>query len=86
MNKQSVRLIELDREWVYSSLSHLVLSDQLINQLGPAFASGRSIFLYGQPGVGKTSIAEALGSSLPGEVYIPQALEVGGQIIRFLIQ
>ena len=83
LNKQSVRLIELDREWVYSSLSHLVLSDQLINQLGPAFASGRSIFLYGQPGVGKTSIAEALGSSLPGEVYIPQALEVGGQIIRF---
>ena len=83
LNKQSVRLIELDREWVYSSLSHLVMSDQLINQLGPAFASGRSIFLYGQPGVGKTSVAEALGHGLPGEIYIPQALEVGGQIIRF---
>ena len=83
LNKQSVRLIELDREWVYSSLSHLVMSDQLINQLGPAFASGRSIFLYGQPGVGKTSVAEALGSCLPGEIYIPQAIEVGGQIIRF---
>ncbi|MDP3036954.1 MAG: ATP-binding protein, partial [Rhodocyclaceae bacterium] len=48
----------------------------------PAFNSGRSIFLYGPPGTGKSSIAEALGRALPEEVYIPQAVEVGGQIIR----
>lgn len=61
--------------------------ERSVNQsIRPSFASGRSIFLYGQPGVGKTSIAEALGSSLPGEVYIPQALEVGGRSYDSLIQ
>jgi len=80
--KQTVREIELDKEWIHSGLKHLVIGKQLLDQLGPAFASGRSIFLYGPPGTGKTSIAEALGRTLPGEVYIPQAIIVSGQIIR----
>ena len=83
LERQSVRQIELDNEWINASLKHLVIGDKLLSQLGPAFSSGRSIFLYGPPGTGKTSIAEALGHGIPGEVYLPQAIEVGGQIIRF---
>lgn len=83
LSRQSVRQIELDKEWIDSSLRHLVIGDKLLRQLGPAFASGRSIFLYGPPGTGKTSIAEGLGKGIPGEVFIPQAIEVSGQIIRF---
>lgn len=81
--RQSVRQVELDNDWIDCSLKHLVIGDKLLSQLGPAFASGRSIFLYGPPGTGKTSIAEGLGRGIPGEIYIPQAIEVGGQIIRF---
>ncbi|SDI01923.1 ATPase [Nitrosomonas sp. Nm132] len=81
--RQSVRQVELDKEWIDSSLRHLVIGEELLNQLGPAFSSGRSIFLYGPPGTGKTSIAEALGHGIPGEIYLPQAIEVGGQVIRF---
>ncbi|MGG7054689.1 AAA family ATPase [Nitrosomonas sp. ANs5] len=80
--RQTVREIDLDRAWIHAGLQHLVIGQQLLDQLGPAFASGRSIFLYGPPGTGKTSIAEALGRKLPGEVYIPQAITVSGQIIR----
>lgn len=83
LTRQSVRRVELDREWVDTSLMHLVIGEKLLNQLGPAFASGRSIFLYGPPGTGKTSIADALGRGIPGEIYLPQAIEVGGQVIRF---
>ena len=80
--QQYVQQIEVDSAWIHKSLSHMVISEQLLNQLGPAFSSGRAIFLYGPPGTGKSSFAEALGRALPGEIYIPQAVEVNGQVIR----
>lgn len=80
--RQCVRQIEVDNEWIRHSLKHMVIGERMLNQLGPAFGSGRSIFFYGPPGTGKTSIAEILGRALPGHVYIPQAVEVSGQVIR----
>lgn len=80
--RQSIRQIELDEAWVRQALNHLVLSDALVAQLGPAMNSGRSLFLYGPPGTGKSSIAEAMARALPGEVYIPHAIEIDGQVIR----
>lgn len=80
--QQHVQQIQIDSAWIQESLSHMVMSEQLLDQLGPAFSSGRAIFLYGPPGTGKSSVAEALGRALPDHVYIPQAVEVGGQIIR----
>lgn len=79
---QTVRQIEIDANWVRHALSHMVLDDKLLQQLGPAFNSGRSIFMYGPPGTGKSSITESLARSLTGKIYIPQAVEVGGQVIR----
>lgn len=79
---QSVRQIEVDESWIRRNLNHLVVSDRMIDQLGPAINSGRSIFLYGPPGTGKSSISEALGRGLGGRVFIPHAVEVGGQILR----
>jgi len=79
---QTVRQIDINADWLRRALDQLVINPRLLAQLGPAFNSGRSIFLYGPPGTGKTSIAEALGRALSGEIYIPHAVEVGGQIIR----
>src|SRR6185436_13392445 len=39
---------------VRQAVSHLVLSDRVINQLGPAVTGGQSLFIYGAPGNGKT--------------------------------
>jgi predicted ATPase with chaperone activity len=65
------------------TLKDLVVNERLIRKLGPAFNSGKSMFLYGNAGNGKTSIAERFARALRGGVLAPYALEVRGQIIRF---
>ena len=67
---------------VRQAVSHLVLSDRVVNQIGPAVTSGQSLFVYGPPGNGKTVIAQALHNLLEGPIAIPHALEVEGHIIR----
>ncbi len=71
------------RDLVRRAFSHLVLSERLLDQLGPAINAGHSIFVYGPPGNGKTVIAQALRKLLPGQIAIPYALEVEGSIVRF---
>ncbi len=67
---------------VTDAYSHLVLTDQQLETLGLVADSRRSLFLTGPPGSGKTSAAIALHAALRGDIWIPYALEVDGQIIR----
>lgn len=60
----------------------LVLTEPVLDQIGPAIISGTTIFLYGSTGNGKTSIAERLVRIYKDYVYIPYAIEVEGQIIN----
>jgi predicted ATPase with chaperone activity len=64
------------------ALSGLVLSDAVKRVLMLISNSGRSLFLSGPPGNGKTAMARALVDALPGELWIPYAVEVDGQVIR----
>ena len=64
------------------ALSHLVLSEKIYQRIGPAINSGTSIFMYGPPGNGKTSIAHAVGNMILREsMYIPFALYIDGQVV-----
>jgi predicted ATPase with chaperone activity len=64
-------------------LAQLVLSETTFQRLGPAFNSGNSIFLYGPPGNGKTSVAKAFGNLVLSQgMYIPFALYVDGQVVK----
>src|SRR5688500_15549768 len=71
------------RAEVRKALSHLVISQSVLDQLGPAINAGHSMFVYGPPGNGKTVISQAIHNLLGGELFIPHALEVEGSIIRF---
>jgi predicted ATPase with chaperone activity len=72
---------KVNRELLTSALEDLVLTDNFLNQLGPAIASQKSIFLYGPTGNGKTSIASRLFRIYQDPVVLPYAIEVDGQII-----
>lgn len=71
----------IDRERLATGFEHLVVSRDMFDQLGPAVNSGKSLFLYGKPGNGKTVVAEGIGQALGADMYIPHAIDVDGQII-----
>ncbi len=73
----------VDREAVRNAFGHLVISQRVLDQLGPAINAAHSMFVYGPPGNGKTVISQAIHNLLEGEMFIPHALEVEGSIIRF---
>jgi hypothetical protein len=81
MKKQSIRNITMTRDRLTGAMGHLILPTELIDHLGPAVGSGRSILLYGPPGNGKSSISNGIRDALGDTVYIPRAVEYSGQVI-----
>jgi predicted ATPase with chaperone activity len=81
IEKQSVRQLRIGREHIRDGFAHLVIREDILEALGPAVNSASSLFLYGDPGNGKTVIAEAIAAMLGDDVYIPYAVDVEGQIM-----
>jgi predicted ATPase with chaperone activity len=81
IHAQSIKLAQVTQETLHAGFSHLVLEDSIFDILGPAVNSSKSIFLYGHPGNGKTAIAEAIAEMLGGELYLPYAVDIDGQIM-----
>lgn len=72
----------LTRERLATAYSHMVTTDGMLDQIGPAVISGKSLLIYGQPGNGKTQVAEALSNIQSSDIYVPYALECQGNIIQ----
>lgn len=72
----------LTAEALAQAYRRMVVTPKILSQIGPAVSSGNSFLIYGQPGNGKTFLAEALGNIDDSCVYIPYALESQGQIIQ----
>ena len=82
MHEQNRDKMIVHQEQLQQVLSQLVISEEMLGRIGPAINSGKSIFLYGPPGNGKTTVAETIGRMVLGNnVWIPYAFDVDGQIV-----
>src|SRR5579863_9095056 len=73
--------VQVDRRILRQAFSDLIVTDRMLDQLGPAIISQNSIFVYGPTGNGKTSLAERMLRVYKDSVLIPYAVEVDNQII-----
>jgi hypothetical protein len=71
----------VDCDRLATGFENLIVNKPLLDQLGPAVNSGKSLFLYGAPGNGKTVIAEGIGRAFGSEMFVPHAVDVDGQVI-----
>jgi hypothetical protein len=79
--KSQAAEVDINRKSLRNALSDLVVTDQILDKLGPAVISQTSIFLYGPTGNGKTSLAERLLRVYQDSILMPYAVEVDTQII-----
>ncbi len=82
--RQSVTGLQCFPESLKAPFGHLVLKEDMFTAIGPAIISGRSVFIYGPPGNGKTAMARAIGdfmNTAGGSIYIPYAFVADNNII-----
>jgi len=78
---QSIRDALVTKEALQESMSHLIINDQMLGQLGPAVNSPRSVLFYGPPGNGKSSIADGIRNAYTDNIYVPEFIEYAGNVI-----
>ncbi len=82
VRRQSRERIHVNNRNMRMVLGDLIFGESTFRKLGPAVNSGTSIFIYGAPGNGKTSVARAIGKLVLAQtMYIPYAIYCDGQVI-----
>ena len=71
----------IDRDCVASGFTDLIVTEEMLDQLGPAVSARRAMFLYGPPGNGKSAMSAGIGRALGGAIYMPYALDIDGQVV-----
>ncbi len=82
MSRQSIAKQHATEADLREAFGDLIISDKMLSRLGPAINSGKGMFLFGEPGNGKTSIAERVTNCFGSSIWIPRALGIDGDIIR----
>jgi predicted ATPase with chaperone activity len=82
VRKQSVHQTKATRQAVHDAFEGIVITDEVLDRLGPALNSRRAIFLYGHAGTGKTFTARRLASVLNGLVLVPHAIAVNDTVVE----
>ena len=80
---QTTQNLRITPPQVQKALAHLILADGFHKRIGPAVNAGSSLFLYGPPGNGKTTVAQAVGKLIAGAspIWVPYAVTIGGYVV-----
>ena len=78
---QSVAGMRVTRSAMAAAFDGIVVDKNVLDQLGAGMNSGRTLFLHGAAGSGKTYLAERLRDVLTGTIAVPHALMVDGEAI-----
>lgn len=79
---QTIKRLVVTRRSIRKAFEDLIITDEAFNEIGPAINSAQSIFFFGYPGNGKTSVAERITRLMGDAIYVPHAVEANGQIIK----
>ncbi|HLJ11651.1 MAG TPA: AAA family ATPase [Planctomycetaceae bacterium] len=82
MSRQSIAKQHATVDDLKEAFGDLIISEKMLSKLGPAINSGRGMFLFGEPGNGKTSIAERVTNCFGSTIWIPRALGIDGDVVR----
>ena len=80
---QSIHNKMVSQSLMQVKFANVILQHDLLDQLGPAVHSGRAIFIYGPPGVGKTYIGNKLARLFDDDILVPHAISLGDTVIQF---
>jgi len=81
IQRQRITNEMVDADAVRGAFEDLVVPEECVRRLLPAVSSARSLLLFGPSGNGKTTLAMRIGAIFKDVVYIPYAVEIGGQIM-----
>jgi predicted ATPase with chaperone activity len=79
---QNIRCEKPRRKQLEAAFSDVLVSPDLLGQLGPAINAGKGMFIYGPPGNGKTTIAQRITRCFGQTIFVPHAIVEDGQIIK----
>ncbi|HKW59506.1 MAG TPA: ATP-binding protein [Candidatus Dormibacteraeota bacterium] len=66
------------------ALGELELEQHVIDQIGGAMVSRASLFIFGAPGNGKSTITERMALLMGAPIEIPHAVAIGDEIVRVI--
>lgn len=79
---QNIRSEKPRRKQLEKAFADILVSPDLLGQLGPAINAGKGMFIYGPPGNGKTTIAQRITRCFGQTIFVPHAIVEDGQIIK----
>jgi hypothetical protein len=72
---QTIKKLIVTRRSIRKAFEDLIITDEVLNEIGPAINSAQSIFFFGFPGNGKTSVAERITRLMGDAIYVPHVIE-----------
>jgi predicted ATPase with chaperone activity len=76
--------LDINPDVLSHALGDLELDQRVVEQIGSAMVSHASLFIYGAPGNGKSTITRRIVQLLGPPIDVPWAVAVGNEVIRLL--